>query len=428
MNRPMIRILALALCLACLLSGCSGASDGSQPEDVSGSSQQEPGPAVSSGPDSSQPQEPPAPPEPPEPQPQLTQADIDEALQAVMEDYSAVAVSVAAIENGQLSQSGAWGWAVRDEREMTADTKLRVASLSKVAVGMCAMAMAEEGILDLDAPLSTYWGESVQNPYSQSQPTARTLMSHSSSVKDLEITRGLSHLTGLLSSSSAWRSMEPGNGGYWYYSNFGVCVLGTTLELASGQVLDDYFQSRFCQPLGLTASFFGGNLEEEELATLYNPSSVGRTAAAQAGESIPDQIGDGASWYPGGLTISAVDLAKLVAVLANGGEYEGVSYLEPRTVAEMETPQFQVDPGETSVFDQCLILRRQENILGRDQIYYHTGSAYGVFSLLTFDPDTGDGVVVLTTGTPRQADEHGLYALCSQLSADLYARMEEEDA
>ena len=419
------RLLALALSLACLLSGCT-APAASRPEDSSGStSQGEPGPAADSGSASSQPQEPPA---PPVPQPQLTQTDVDEALADVMEDFSAVAVSVAAIENGQLSQSGAWGWAIRDEREMTADTKLRVASLSKVAVGMCAMAMAQEGILDLDAPLSTYWGESVQNPYSQSQPTARTLMSHSSSVKDLEITRGLSHLTGLLSSDSAWRSMEPGDGGYWYYSNFGVCVLGTTLELASGQVLDDYFQSRFCQPLGLTASFFGGNLEEEELATLYNPSSVGRTAAAQASEGIPDQIGDGASWYPGGLTISAVDLAKLVAVLANGGEYEGVSYLEPGTVAEMETPQFQVDPGETSVFDQCLILRRQENILGRDQIYYHTGSAYGVFSLLTFDPDTGDGVVVLTTGTPRQADEHGLYALCSQLSADLYARMEEEDA
>ena len=419
------RLLALALSLACLLSGCT-APAASRPEDSSGSaSQGEPGPAADSGSASSQPQEPPA---PPVPQPQLTQTDVDEALADVMEDFSAVAVSVATIENGQLSQSGAWGWAIRDEREMTADTKLRVASLSKVAVGMCAMAMAQEGILDLDAPLSAYWGESVQNPYTQAQPTARTLMSHSSSVKSLEISRGLSHLTSLLSRGSSWRSVEPGDVGGWYYSNFGVCVLGTTLELASGQVLDDYFQSHFCQPMGLTASFFGGNLEEESLATLYNPSSVGRTAAAQAGESIPNQIGDGASWYPGGLTISAVDLAKLVAVLANGGEYEGVSYLEPGTVAEMETPQFQVDPGETSVFDQCLILRRQENILGRDQIYYHTGSAYGVFSLLTFDPETGDGVVVLTTGTPRQADEHGLYALCSQLSADLYARMEEEDA
>ena len=61
------------------------------------------------------------------------------------------------------------------------------------------------------------------------------------------------------------------------------------------------------------------------------------------------------------------------------------------------------------------------------------GRRYGLtvipgVEISTFDPDTGDGVVVLTTGTPRQADEHGLYALCSQLSADLYARMEEEDA
>ena len=427
MLRLNIRMLTLALSLTCLLSGCSASAPGSSSavSPVSSASPGEPDPAASGGAASSQPQEPPP---PPEPQPQLTQEDVEEALAAVMEDYSAVAVSVAAIEDGQLSQSGAWGWAVQNEREMTADTKLRVASLSKVAVGMCAMAMAEEGILDLDAPLSTYWGESVQNPYSQSQPTARTLMSHSSSVKDLEITRGLSHLTGLLSSDSAWRSMEPGDGGYWYYSNFGVCVLGTTLELASGQVLDDYFQSRFCQPLGLTASFFGGNLEEEELATLYNPSSVGRTAAAQASEGIPDQIGDGASWYPGGLTISAVDLAKLVCILANEGEYDGEEYLSPQMVAEMETPQFSVDPLESAVFDQCLILRRQEDILGRDQIYYHTGSAYGVFSLLTFDPDTGDGVVVLTTGTPRQTDEYGLYALCSQLSADLYQRMEEEPA
>ena len=425
MFRLSARLPALALCLACLLSGCSAPAPAA-PEDTSApASLGEPGPAADGGAADSRPQEPPP---PPEPQPQLTQADIEEALADVMEDFSAVAVSVAAIENGELSQSGAWGWAIQGEREMTADTKLRVASLSKVAVGMCAMAMAQEGILDLDAPLSAYWGESVQNPYTKAQPTARTLMSHSSSVKDLEISRGLSHLTGLLSRGSGWRSVEPGDAGGWYYSNFGVCVLGTTLELASGQVLDDYFQSHFCQPMGLTASFFGGNLPEEELATLYNPSSVGRTAAAQASESIPSQIGDGASWYPGGLTISAVDLAKLVAVLADGGEYEGVSYLEPGTVAEMETPQFQVDPGETSVFDQCLILRRQENILGRDQIYYHTGSAYGVFSLLTFDPDTGDGVVVLTTGTPRQADEHGLYALCSQLSADLYARMEEEYA
>ena len=62
--------------------------------------------------------------------------------------------------------------------------------------------------------------------------------------------------------------------------------------------------------------------------------------------------------------------------------------------------------------------------MGRDNIYYHTGSAYGVFSLLSYDPDTGDGVVVLTIGAPRRVNERGLYALCAELSERLYAAME----
>ena len=356
--------------------------------------------------------------------PKLTQEDVDEALAEVMEHYSAAGVSVAAIEHGQVSAQGAWGWAVKDQREMTVDTKIRIASISKVAVGMCAMAMAEDGLVDLDAPLSTYWGEGVQNPYSDGQPTSRTLMTHTSSVKDLETTRGLSKLTGMLSRDSAWRSMEPGNGGYWYYSNFGFCVLGTTLELASGQLLDDYFQSRFLEPMGIRATFYSGKLEEDEVATLYTTGGVGRSAANHASQPIPANIGEGASFYPGGLTISAQDMARLVCILVNDGTYEGREYLKPETVADMETPRFTVDPGESTPFEQCLVLRRQENLLGQSALYYHTGSAYGVYSLMTYNPDTGNGVVVITTGTARKTDEYGLYALCSELSENLYQRME----
>ena len=92
----------------------------------------------------------------------------------------------------------------------------------------------------------------------------------------------------------------------------------------------------------------------------------------------------------------------------------------------METPQFTVDPGESGTpFEQCLVLRRQENLLGQDVLYYHTGSAYGVFSLMSYNPETGNGVVVITTGAPRQTEEHGLYALCAALSEKLYANMED---
>ena len=68
---------------------------------------------------------------------------------------------------------------------MTADTGVRIASISKVVEGMAAMKLAQDGILDLDAPLSSYWGEHAQNSYSLRQPSPRSLMTHSSTLKDL---------------------------------------------------------------------------------------------------------------------------------------------------------------------------------------------------------------------------------------------------
>ena len=355
--------------------------------------------------------------------PALTQERLDAILNEVMEEYSAVSVSVAAIEDGEVTVSGAWGWAVKKRREMTADTKVRVASLSKLSVGLCAMAMAEDGIAELDAPLSTYWGESVRNPYSKTQPSIYTLMTHTSSLADRGVQRGLSNLRSLLRTS--WRNMEPGNGNRWSYSNFGFCVLGTTLELAANETLDDYFQSRYLEPMGIRASLHAGKLEANEVACLYNASgAVERSAEQQTGQAIPKEIGRGASYFPGGLTVSAPDLARLVAILANDGVYDGVRYLSPESVADMETPRFTVDPGDGAPFEQCLVIRRQEDLMGRASICYHTGSAYGVYALLSYDPDTGDGVVVITVGAPRRVNDRGLYTLCADLSQRLYAEME----
>ena len=242
---------------------------------------------------------------------------------------------------------------------------------------------------------------------------------------DRPIQSGLSNLRSLLRSS--WRSMEPGDRGYWYYSNFGFCVLGTTLELAANETLDEYLQSRYLEPLGVRASLFCGNMNADELASLYNASGGEEfSASAQASLDVPTEIGQGAAYFPGGLIISAPDLAKLVAILANDGVYDGVRYLSAESVADMETSRFAIDYlADTWPFEQALVIRRQNDLMGRGTVYYHTGSAYGVHSLLSYDPNTGDGVVVLTVGAPRRVNERGLYALCADLSERLYAEMED---
>ena len=449
MWKKLSRLCAFLLTLTLMLAACAGA-----PADASRSS----GAFSDGGPDLPAVPvyvpEPEPEPEPPEPQPVLTQQDVDDTLAQVMERYKAAGVTVATVELGRPSQAGAWGWAVKNQREMTPDTKIRIASISKVVVAMCALAMAEDGLLDLDAPLSAYWGDRAVNPYSKSQPTVQDLMTHTSSLKNLDPVRGLSKQRGLLNSKSSWRTMEPGNGGYWAYSNFGVSVLGTTLELAAQQTLDDYLQKRFLEPMDIRASFLGGRLNEDEVATLYTTGGVGRTAAAHAGQSVPTDIGGASLYFAGGYTTSAVDMAKLVAVLANDGvyqeqvyaqteifdvesgtqlvieepvpgEFRETRYLSEESVANMETPRFTVDLADYASFDQCLVLRRQEDVLGQEVLYYHTGSAYGVFSLMTYNPITKNGIVVITTGTPRNMNEHGMYALCYDLMEILYEKMEE---
>ena len=58
---------------------------------------------------------------------------------------------------------------------------------------------------------------------------------------------------------------------------------------------------------------------------------------------------------------------------------------------------------------------------GREAIYYHTGSAYGFYGLISYDPDTGDGVVVFTTGASGAKDGYGVYSVCSQVAKAVYS-------
>ena len=73
---------------------------------------------------------------------------------------------------------------------------------------------------------------------------------------------------------------------------------------------------------------------------------------------------------------------------------------------------------------RALPLRLRFDIYGRDRLYYHTGSAYGVYNLLSYDPDTGDGVVVLTMGAYGKKDQHDIYAVCGEITQAVYGYLD----
>ena len=339
---------------------------------------------------------------------------IDQAVGEAARRHGAVGVQVAVLEGGAVTDAYATGWAVRGSVPMTGRHKMRVASLSKVAVGLSAALLREEGVVDYDADIGEYWGVRTWKPV-----TVRHLLSHTSTLLNSEtIAWDCAGVRAQLAGASGYAGGTPGDLRYWSYNNHAFGILGQTLELAAGRYLDDVLSERLLTPLGADGSFSAGELEEPELVTpLYRVSSLGRSAESQLRVRRWDEPGALGRQFAGGFTSSAWDFAKLAALLAGDGCFEGVRLMEPESVALMESHEDAPLPDGSC---QALPMRLRFDLYGRERLYYHTGSAYGVYNLLSYDPDTGDGVVVLTMGADGGKDPYGIYHVCAEISQAVY--------
>lgn len=350
----------------------------------------------------------------------VARVQIQAAVDAAAKKYGAVGMQVAVIHNGEVIESFAAGWATKKTDPMTVDHKLRVASLSKVDVALAAMVLWDQGIIDLDESIGTYWGTTMRNPYYKTTPVSiRSILSHTSSIGLFEdASLRSSAVRSKLTSSSGYSYMKPGALSSYGYNNYAFGVLGMTLELAAGKNLNQVMAPIF-STLDIDVSYFSGNIKDSSLhTTIYNhDGSVGRSLSTARGNVAPSSPGGNGAFFSGGFTASAKDQAALVALLAGDGKFQGVPLLSKEAVELMESPLGYISDGG---YYQCHPLRYQEDLYGRDKLYYHTGSAFGVYNLLSYDPDTGDGVVVFTSGASAAKDSRGIYAVCGSVSATVY--------
>lgn len=349
-----------------------------------------------------------------------------DAIQAVVDaaaqKYGAAGVQVAVIENGTVTDTYAYGWATKDTDPMTTDHKMRVASISKVIVGIAAQLLREEGVIDLDQDISQYWGVEIKSPkYPDIPITIRGMLTHCSAIINAgdDTSRAYNNVKAKLQSNNGFSGGVPGDIGYWSYNNYAFAVLGMTLELAAQQTLDGILADKLYNIMDVDAAFGSGDLKNTDLlATLYRvDGTVGRTAEQQKGFHSDPTPGANGTYFAGGLTVSVKDLAKLIALLAADGKYEGVQLLQPESLAQMET---YVEPAVPGGSYQAHPMRYWPDLYGREGIFFHTGSAYGVFNAATYDPVTGDGVVVLTTGASGAKDDYGIYKICAEINAEIY--------
>ncbi len=342
-------------------------------------------------------------------------------INSTAEDYHAVGVQVAVIraEDGRIFNWN-YGYATRGTKPMTSNTKIRAASISKVAVAMCAVKMQEEGIVSLNADIGKYWGSDLPK-----KVTLKNLLTHTSTLRYLSFKNTAEGTLEQLEDENSYLEGKAGDSSVWSYNNYAVGVAGSTLELAAGETLDSYMRREFFEPMGIDVSFYSGGFSgKPRIATLYeSDGGVERTvseAKSIVGSGIP---GNNTSIHAGSLTASAKDIAKLFYVLANDGSYGGEQLLSEASVKRMEKKYFKTTENGGK-FTQCTALRYVKNRYGAEKLFYHTGNAYGAISMASYNPETGDVVVVMTTGANPTRDKYGVYEICSKITRTMYKNID----
>jgi len=344
-----------------------------------------------------------------------TEEYIQSYVEAIAKRYGAVGVQVAVVENGEVTDTYNYGYATKTSAPMTDDTKIRIASVSKVVLAMEAMKLQENGAVSMTENIGQYWGATLPKAV-----TLHSLFTHTSTLKSLSYYSSKTDTLNQIKKSGNYSSGTVGQAKTWAYNNYAIGIAGSTLEVSQNKTVDSMVREHFFTPLGIDASYFAGDVSDtSKLATLYSSNdSVSRSVATQlkikAGEP-----GANTAYFAGGLTISAKDMAKLTAVLANDGTYYGVKYLEKSSVESIEAKQFTATADGGSFF-QCVPLRCKPGLYGQSELYYHTGNAYGTLALMSYNPVTRNGVVVITTGASETRDSQGIYDICGKITSFIY--------
>jgi CubicO group peptidase (beta-lactamase class C family) len=130
----------------------------------------------------------------------------------------------------------------------------------------------------------------------------------------------------------------------WSYS-IGVDVQGYLVEKFSGQPFAEFLRTRIFEPLGMKDTGF--YVPKEKLARFSEVhTGSGATLAIDTNRPDPAIVPVGPSGG-GGLFSTAADYARFCDMLLQGGQFNGVRLLAPRTVEMMRTNHVNPEPLKT---------------------------------------------------------------------------------
>ncbi len=323
-------------------------------------------------------------------------------IQNIMKKYEVTGIAVAVVKGDQVVYQHSFGLKDVASNSPLMDSNLfRIASISKSFTATAIMQLVEAKKLSLTDDVSKLVGFKVRNPnFPATVITLKMLLSHTSSLNDSEGYFNFDILDPAKNPNWAkcFSAYEPGTG--YQYCNLNFNLAGAVLEITSGERFDQYIKHHILDPLGLYGGYAVDSLDASKFVTLYDYDAATQkfnrspSAYSPRSEEIKNyKMGATTPIFSptGGMKISAVDLAKYMTMHLNKGKYKGGRIIGKKSAQVMQTP---VSAEE----HYGLALLQTRKLIPGKLLTGHTGSAYGLYSAMFFEPKEKFGIVVITNG------------------------------
>ena len=340
------------------------------------------------------------------PSPQITEIveKYREVIQDQMRKQGITGFAIALVTDKEVLWTEGFGCTDQTcQTKVTADTPFGIQSMSKSITATAVLLAVEDGIVDLDLPISTYLPDFTVHSIFDERPqdliTLRMLLSHTAGFtqeapvgnnNDLEPGTWETHIASI---SDTWLKYPVGQG--YSYSNLGIDLAGYILEQQAGIPFQHYVKTLLFEPLDMNNSTF-------------DPGEIERQANRAIGQSgLYRQIPPITPMMPsGGAVASANDIARYLQFHINQGSFAGQTLLDPQLIDMMYRPHFQASESNS----YGLGLYYNQGRYGAKTLR-HNGGGFGFMSQMLWYPDLKIGISWLSNS---QENEHDFFSWLSK--------------
>ena len=230
----------------------------------------------------------------------------------------------------------------------TEHTITNVWSSTKTVTSLAALMLVDRGELDMDAPVARYWPEFAAQ--GKQDVLVRQLMSHSSGVSGLDQPAAVDDLydwetaTSRLAAQAPW--WPPGTASGYHALNYGHLV-GEVVRRISGKTLKQFVAEEIAGPLGADFQIGAAEGDWGRIADVVPPPPLPFDFAALdpaspavrtlTGPLVPAEVANTPGWRRADIGAAnghgnARSVARIMSVLARGGEVDGVRLLGQDTI------------------------------------------------------------------------------------------------